>query len=160
VTVGLGGVALCAGGSCLGWQWLTGWDGDPFGDVIRIDAGQLHALADEASLALPAGTELLAGYYHYWQEWMASLRLRMPGGAVNQFVRGSLLPAPSLGLRPSEVMHPDHPAAKHDSGWQPDRPLRVSGIDRDEHDGVYREAMFDLDQADPVTVYLLLGDAT
>ena len=158
--MGLGGVALCACGPYLGWQWLIGWDGDPFGDVTRIEAGQLPALADQSSLELPAGTELLAGYYDYWQEWMASLRLRMPGGAVDQFVRGSSLPAPTPGLRPSGVMHPNHPAAKHDSGWQPGRPVRVSGIDRDERNGVYREAMFDLDQADPVTVYLLLGDAT
>lgn len=101
LAAGIGGVALCCGGSYLGWLWLTGWDGDPFGQATEIGADKLAAVAKEVHLQLPAGSALLAGYYFYWQEWVASLRLQLPRAGLAELVSRSASPQPAPGLRPS-----------------------------------------------------------
>ena len=127
-------------------------------DVSRIKPEKMAEVAKTAELILPPGCTWIDGYYYYWQEFHISARFRLPAAELEALVGGSKLGTPTLGLRPREIMHPNHPASKHDKGWHPDKPVNVSGVALQTLANVNRELMFDLDNTETVTVYLIVWD--
>jgi hypothetical protein len=127
-------------------------------DVQRIRPEKLDEIAKLAQLVLPPGCKWLDGYYYYWQEYSLCARFLLPANGFEAFLRDSKLPGPVAGLRPAEIARDGHPASKHDPQWHPQAPVKVSGIASDGLVTVNRTLMFDLDQAEMITVYLVVND--
>jgi hypothetical protein len=124
--------------------------------TYRIHPDQFQAVAAAAHLSLPQDAKFIDGYRYEWIDGSICVRFTIPRSSFDAFVRDSHLAIPQPGLRPTAIVHPNHPASKHDKGWDGHKPASVSGLEDADGD-VARSVMFDLDQPDIITVYLIFG---
>lgn len=151
----------CLGGVTWGLSRLTREGSNPdqvARDVQRIRPEKMEAVAKAAQLVPPQGCKWLDGYYYYWQEFSISARFQLPAASLEAFLRDSKLAQPVSGLRPKAITSTTHVASKHDPQWHPLEPAKVSGVEGEDLVSVARYLMFDLDQADVITVYLIVND--
>jgi hypothetical protein len=154
----LGALALCCMGGAGTAAYLIFKPNPDEVDwaTYRIHPDRFPAVAAAAHLSLPEGAKWIDGYRYDWIDGSICARFTIPRSSFEAFVRDSHLAAPQPGLRPELIVHPNHPASKHDKGWDANSPASVSGLE-DADGNVARSVMFDLDRPDIITVYLIFG---
>jgi hypothetical protein len=135
-------------------------------DAATLEYGELYTLADDWSLAARFTIDL-----DKLNEFITDNALPNPvaglrpvPGRDGKLVDSTFPDQPeAVGTStPSPISTPDTIVAPpalgtvltDDPGWHPERPVRVSGVNRMIKDGVARWFMFDLDASDKVIVYV------
>ena len=121
----------------------------------------LDEVASLALLELPAGSELTSSEYQAFQDWHLTATVAFPASQLDAFLADNGLDAvPGLravtdGDRSTDA--DDRAGASSPTPWTPDAASDVLGVDEAEHpvDGVYRRMLFDLDDPETITLYLV-----
>jgi hypothetical protein len=142
-------VALLALISASGCQTSDRADRSGSSPARSISAAEVEAMAH---VRFPPATLLLSTSYEGFQDWRMTAAFRMPRSALPEFLNASGFPEPTVGLR--AVRNADHPPS---DTWKPDAATQVAGVNQSNQpvNGVYRKVMFDIEQSETVTGYLM-----